>query len=136
MSDMMAQVWEMLVGREHGPLSFRLIVQPLVAAAFAVRAGVRDARAGRPPFAWNVLTRPEARVEDFRSAWRDIGHLFLLAIAIDVVYELIVFRRIYPLQPIIVAIILAVPPYLLVRGVVDRMVNRTHRGKGPSPTGR
>jgi hypothetical protein len=44
--------WDMLIGREHGPLAFRLVLQPKVAALLAIRAGVRDAKAGRPPHGW------------------------------------------------------------------------------------
>ena len=135
MNDFMSQVWEMLVGREHGPLSFRLIIQPLVATALAVRAGLRDARGGRSPFAWLVLTHPDARREGLRSAWQDIGKLYLTAIAIDLAYELIVSRRLYPLQSVVVATILAVPPYLLVRGIVDRMARRYRRDGEPPASG-
>jgi hypothetical protein len=45
-----ARVWEMLIGRADGPFTLRLILQPAVAAIFAMRAGLRDAREGRPPF--------------------------------------------------------------------------------------
>ena len=41
--DMIARGWEQLVGRDHGPLTFRLVVQPLVAVFFALRSGLRDA---------------------------------------------------------------------------------------------
>jgi hypothetical protein len=42
------RIWEMHVGRAYGPLSFRFITQPVVAAALAIRAGLQDARAGAP----------------------------------------------------------------------------------------
>ncbi len=45
------RVWEMHVGRAYGPLSFRFIIQPMVAAGFAIRAGFRG-RAGRTPCIW------------------------------------------------------------------------------------
>jgi hypothetical protein len=48
MEELLTRVWEMLIGREHGPLAFRIIIQPMVAAFLAIRTGLRDARAGRP----------------------------------------------------------------------------------------
>ena len=48
MDDLLTRIWEMLIGREHGPLAFRIIIQPLVATFLAVRAGLRDAHAERP----------------------------------------------------------------------------------------
>ncbi len=50
MSDIFIRLWNNLVGRITGPMNFRLIMQPLVAAGFAIWAGVKDARAGRPAF--------------------------------------------------------------------------------------
>jgi hypothetical protein len=46
--EFLRRVWEMHVGRAYGPLSFRFIIQPTVAAVIAIRAGLEDARAGRP----------------------------------------------------------------------------------------
>jgi hypothetical protein len=47
--------WKVLVGQLHGPLAFRLILQPSVAVIFAIRAGLRDARVGRRAYFWTVL---------------------------------------------------------------------------------
>jgi hypothetical protein len=49
---------DMLIGRVDGPLAFRIMVQPAVAALLAIRAGLRDARAGRPAYGWTVATDP------------------------------------------------------------------------------
>jgi predicted PurR-regulated permease PerM len=53
-----------------------------------------------------------------------VGKVFLVAVLIDVVYEIVVFRWVYPLQPFLVAIVLAVIPYLLIRGPVNRLARR------------
>ena len=47
MDELLKQFWPDLIDRLHGPLTFRLILQPLSAALIACRAGLRDARAGR-----------------------------------------------------------------------------------------
>jgi hypothetical protein len=51
--------------------------------------------------------------------------VFIVAVVLDVVYQIIVQKFVYPGETIIVAIILAIVPYLLVRGPVDRIVRRS-----------
>ena len=127
MDDVIARIWENLGGRVGGPLSFRLILQPAVAIVLAVRAGVQDAQAGRPPYAWTVLTNPAARDELLREGWKAVAKIFVLAIIIDVVYQVLVFKRVYPGELLIIAFLLACAPYLLVRGPVNRIVAATRR---------
>jgi hypothetical protein len=45
----------------------------------------------------------------------------------DVIYQWIVARWIYPLEVVVVAILLAVVPYLLIRGPVNRIARRWRR---------
>ena len=53
--EIFTHLWKALVGQLHRPLSFRLILQPGVAVILAIRAGLRDARAGRRSYFWAVL---------------------------------------------------------------------------------
>jgi hypothetical protein len=124
MDDLLTRIWEMLIGREHGPLAFRIIIQPLVATFLAVRAGLRDARAERPAYGWTVLTHPDRRGELLRAGWIDVGTLFIATITIDIIYEIIVSRWIYPGEALIVAVTLALAPYLLIRGLANRIARR------------
>jgi hypothetical protein len=119
-----ARAWEMLIGRADGPLTFRLILQPTVAAIFAIRAGLRDAREDRTAYFWSVFTNPVQRRDLLRQGWKDVGKVFMVAIVLDVVYELIVYRWVYPGQAVIVASVLAIVPYLLVRGPVTHIMRR------------
>ena len=123
-----ARVWEMLVDRVDGQMNFRLFVQPMVVTIFAIRAGLRDVREGRPPyFFWSVFTNPALRSELLGQIRKDVGQLFIIALALDVIYELIVHRWIYPGQAVIVATVLAIVPYLLIRGPVTRIMYRFSR---------
>lgn len=122
--DFLARSADMLLGRWDGPMSFRLLVQPLVAALLAVRAGARDAREGRAPFLWELLVLRQRRAELLREAAKDIGRVFVVAIVLDVAYELLVHRWVYPLQAVIVATVLAIVPYVLLRGPVTRLLRR------------
>ncbi|MGB7098492.1 MAG: hypothetical protein WBD95_06950 [Xanthobacteraceae bacterium] len=122
-----AGVWEMLIGRADGPLTFRLIFQPTVAAIFAIRAGLKDARAGRTPYFWSVLKNPLDYDGLLRDGWKDIGKVFIVAVVLDVVCALIVHRWIFPGQALLVGTALAIVPYVLIRGPVTRIARRLSR---------
>jgi hypothetical protein len=111
----------MLIGREYGPLHFRIIIQPMVAAILAIRAGLQDARSRRPAYGWSVVTDSARRRELLWQGWSHVSRVFAAAVVIDLIYELIVFRWIYPGQAMIVATILALPPYFLIRGLANRL---------------
>jgi hypothetical protein len=126
--DFFARLWEMLVGRFDGPLSFRFMIQPAIAAFFAIRSGLRDAREGKPPyFFWSVFMDAKHRPELLGKVRADVGKVFIIALAFDLIYEWMVYRRIYPLQAILVAAVLAIIPYLLLRGPVTRIARRFKR---------
>ena len=48
--------------------------------------------------------------------------MFLVAVVLDVVYQLIVLRWVYPLETLIVATVLALVPCMVVRGIGNRIV--------------
>jgi hypothetical protein len=121
MDEALARIWENLGGRIGGPMSFRLILQPVVAAVFAIRAGLQDARTGRPPYLWTILTSPDDRRELIREGWKAVVKIFVFAVIIDAVYQFIVFRWLYPGELLLVAFLLACVPYLLIRGPVNRI---------------
>ncbi len=116
-------LWEMLIGRIEGPLTLRLALQPAMATFFAVRAGLKDARDGRPAYLWKVFTNPAKRYELLHHGWKDIRMVFIMAVLLDSVYQGIEFHWIYLGQAVLVAIILAIVPYVLIRGPVNRLVS-------------
>jgi len=122
MDEQLLRLWDNVVGRLHGPLVFRLLLQPMMAMAFAIRDGRRDAREGRIPYFWAIFTNSGHRTELLREGWKALARVFLFAVTIDLVYQLIVFRWIYPGEALIVAFALAFTPYLLLRGPVNRIV--------------
>ena len=48
-----------------------------------------------------------------KEAWKSIGKVFILALVLDAVYQLIELHFIYPGEMIIVAFILAIVPYVI-----------------------
>ena len=124
MEDLLSRIWEDLIGRESGPLHFRFILQPIMAASFGIRDGLKDARQGRLAYFWSLFTNPNHRRALIREGWKSIGKVFLLAIILDAIYQVIVFHRFYPGEALIVANFLAIAPYLLLRGPVNRLMQR------------
>lgn len=127
MEEFITRVLTGLSDRVGGPMTFRIILQPLMAGLFAVRAGLRDAREGRPPYFWTILTDSSQRAALIREGWKAVVRVFILAIVMDVIYQWIVRRWIYPGETLIVAVVLAVFPYLLLRGPINRLVRRFRR---------
>ena len=122
MDQMWARVGSQLIARVSGPLKFRLVVQPAMACILAIRAGIADAKAGKPPYFWAILWSSHHRKIMLQSGWKSIGKVFILAIVLDVVYQIIVLHFVYPGETVIVALVLAIVPYLIVRGPVNRIV--------------
>ncbi len=116
------RIIENLFARLDGPLHFRLIVQPLMATIFAVIDGVKDAKAGKPAYFWAMLSTPQNRKELVKDGWKHVGKIFILAIILDLVYQLKVQSTVYPGEILIVAFILAIVPYLVLRGPINRVV--------------
>jgi ABC-type polysaccharide/polyol phosphate export permease len=56
-----------------------------------------------------------------RQGWKDVGKVFLLAAILDLVYQVIVHRGVYILELLITAVTLAIVPYILLRGLVNRI---------------
>lgn len=123
-----SQVSSELMARLSGPFHFRFLLQPLMASLFGIRDGLKDAKAGRPPYFWAIFTDAEQRHAMIRDGWKSVAKVFFFAVVLDVVFSLVVFRGIRPVQTLLVAVVLAVVPYLLVRGPANRIA-RTGRSK-------
>ncbi len=124
MDNMWVRVGSQLLARVTGPMKFRLVLQPCMAAFFAIRSGLADARAGKTPYFWCLLSDPAQRDAMIKDGWKSVGRVFLLALVLDAVYQVIELRWIYPGEMIIVAVVLAIVPYLILRGIVTRVARR------------
>jgi hypothetical protein len=124
MDDIWTRVGTDLIGRISGPMKFRLVLQPAMAAFFAIRSGLADAKAGKPPYFWALLWDSGQRKEMLKDGWKGVGRVFILALVLDAVYQIIVRRFVYPGEAVIVAFVLAIVPYLILRGLVTRVAEK------------
>ena len=119
--EMIGRGWENFLARPNGSLSLRFYIQPTMASLLALRAGIEDARQGRQGYLWAILTRPERRLQLLHEGWRGAMTPFLLAIALDCIYQLMTVRFVYPLELLFTATLLALVPYALLRGPFNRL---------------
>jgi hypothetical protein len=84
---------------------------------------LKDAKENKPPYFWALFTDPAHRRDMLRDGWRSIGRVIIIAFVIDAIYQFIVFRWFYPVEALLVAVILALVPYLLIRGPVNRIAS-------------
>lgn len=118
-------------GRLTGPLHFRFLLQPVMASILAIRAGMQDARESKPPYFWAIFTGAGNWKQLVREGWHAIAKVFVIAAIMDVIYQLIALRQVYVLDIAITAVLLAIVPYLLFRGPVNRMAQAWKRHSIP-----
>lgn len=118
------RVWDHLLARPGDEtLALRFILQPTMSTIFAVRDGIRDARTGRSPYFWTIVSDPEKRRSRLQEGATATGKIILLAILLDVIYQYITYKTIYPVEALVVAILLAFIPYFIIRGPVERVAH-------------
>jgi hypothetical protein len=127
LDDILVRVAQNLFDRIDGPMALRLVIQPAMGAIFATRDGIRDASRHDPPYGLSLLAEPEHRGHRLRDGWRSIRKVFFVALAVDVVYQLVQLRWVYLGEALIVAQIVAVVPYVLIRGPVNRIARMLRR---------
>lgn len=127
MEDILTRIWEDLGDRVDGPMHLRLIMQPMMATLFGIRDGLRFAREKRSFLLWGGPADPAERHAQFLATARSIGKVFALAIVLDAIYQFVEFRWFYLIEALIVAVVVALVPYLAVRFLVNTFA-RIRRG--------
>jgi len=130
-----ARGWENFTARPEGPLNFRFIIQPTLASIIAIRAGLKDAKARKPAYLWTALTSSVDRAALLHRGWKDMRVPFLVAAVLDAIYQIIIHRWIYPLELLFTATLLALVPYVILRGPVNRVARRFLRNDGAARVG-
>ena len=128
-AEVFARIWQNLLDRPSGPMTFRIILQPVMATVAALLDGLKDARAGRAPYFWTILTDPAKRGGRLNEGLIATARVLLLGLCMDLIYQIIVFKTFHPAEAVIVALLLAFVPYLLLRGPITR-VARWWLGRG------
>jgi len=109
-----------LVDRPDGPMRFRFILQPVMAAIAAVRDGRTDAVMRRGAYLWSIVSMPEERTPRLREGLNATARIILLGIVMDVIYQWLVLKTFYPGEAVLIALLLCFIPYVIIRGLVLR----------------
>ena len=126
------RVWHQLIDRADAPMRFRFILQPLMAAIAAILDGLKDARTGRSPYFWTLLHNPRERIERLNEGLNATARIILLGLVMDAIYQIIVLKRFYPAEAVIVALLFAFVPYVIIRGPVLRIERWWLGGASPN----
>jgi hypothetical protein len=121
------RLWKDILARPGGPMTFRFILQPAMAAIAALRDGVKDARLGRRPYLWAIMRGVRTAEGRRGRLWEGIvstARILILGVIMDVIYQWVVFQTFYPVQAAVIAVLLAFVPYLLLRGPFARITHR------------
>jgi hypothetical protein len=127
MDDLWLRITENLSDRVSGPMHLRFLLQPIMATLLAIRSGLKDAKAGRPPYFWSLIFHPydpSRRREMIKDGWQSVSKLCFAALALDLIYQFIALPSFYLRHAIIVAFLLVIAPYLILRGAVTRLASR------------
>src|SRR3954467_5877822 len=127
--EVVLRIFRDLFNRPSEPMSFRFILQPVMALIAALRDGIKDARTGRSPYFWTIVSEPGKRAGRLREGLNATARILLLGLAMDVIYQIIVLKRFYPAEAVIIAVMLAFVPYFFMRGPVARIARRWY-GRG------
>lgn len=122
-----------LLDRPDGPMRFRFILQPVMAAIAAVRDAKADAVAGRGPYLWSIIRLREERTPRLREGLNATARIILLGIVMDVIYQRLVLEMFYPAEAVLIALLLCFIPYLILRGLVLRTLRARAQLRRGSP---
>ena len=116
-----AELMDRLGARITGPMRFRVFLQPAMAVALGVVAGWNDAKTRQPPYLWTLFNEPTQRMSLLKNGWKSVGKLFILAVVLDVIYQLTVLGSVNPLGAVVTAGLFAIIPFLVFRGLTNRI---------------
>jgi hypothetical protein len=133
-AEVLDRIGHNLVERPGGPMTFRFVLQPAMAAIAAFRDGVQDAHLNRSPYLWTLLSSRQESSQRFREGIVATARIILLGLVMDAVYQVVVLGAFYPAETVLVAVLLAFLPYVLLRGPFCRLARWwSHRGSaGPA----
>jgi hypothetical protein len=121
LQDILVRQWNDLLARPSGPMSFRFLLQPAMALLAAAKDGLKDARTGRSPYFWTIVSNPAERKARLHEGFAATSRIIILGLLMDAIYQIVAFRKFYPLEAIIIALFLAFVPYLIARGPIARI---------------
>lgn len=120
-ASVLERIFTSIAERPGGPMTFRFILQPLMACVLAAVDGFRDARSGATAYLWSIVTGTQQRAGQIYDGVIATARVIILGLGMDIAYQAVEFHTFYPGEAAIVAVLLAFIPYLLLRGPFARL---------------
>lgn len=133
-TEVLSRIGRNIVERPGGPMTFRFILQPTMAAIAAFYDGMKDARLNRSPYLWALLTDRNGSTGRLREGVIATARIILLGLVMDGIYQAVVLDAFFPAETVLVSILLAFLPYVLLRGPFCRLARwwASRRSTGPA----
>jgi hypothetical protein len=124
--------WTDVFGRLHGPMTLRFYLQPTLALVAALKDGTKDVTLGHKAFFWTALWDPTQPRGRLREGLASTSQMALVGLAMDLIYQFKVFDRFYPVEAVMMVLLLAVMPYFVVRWIVEHVARWSFSRPGGS----
>lgn len=113
-------------GMFGGRFQIRLILQPLLAFLLGVRFGLRDAKEGKRAFFMRLVEAQHDRWPILREGLRDAIVPLFIAFVIDGILQRIINGHVRPLAAVVVGALLVFLPFVIGRGLSNRIWTTGH----------
>lgn len=118
----MESMLEYLQEATSGRGSLRFIIQPITATLLGIRAGRQDGRSGAPPYFALLLTDRKNRRAALAEGAKHLSKVFIVAVVFDAILQFAAYGNVRPGWAIAVGLLLAGIPYILARGLTNRVM--------------
>lgn len=113
---------EGIIASLAGPMSLRLVIQPVTALLLGIRDGRMDAKAGEPPFIIGLITNREDRKAKLVSLFKSLSKAIIMAVISEAIAQYLLFGQVHVIGVILYAAIFLILPYSLARGITNMIV--------------
>jgi hypothetical protein len=124
----MESMLEYLQEATSGRGSLRFILQPITATLLGIRAGRHDGRTGAPPYFVLLLRDRENRRAALAEGAKHLSKVFVIAVVFDAILQFAAYGSIRPGWAITLGMLLAGIPYILARGLTNRVMRLRRKG--------
>jgi hypothetical protein len=106
-----------------GPGTVRFFVQPAIAILLGILHGIRDHRAGLPPYLVALVRAGGGRVRHLLEGLRAIALPLGLAVLGAYAFEYMIRRRVYVFYGLLYAVLFVAIPYFVARALANRLAS-------------
>ncbi|MDD1723482.1 MAG: hypothetical protein LUQ15_08555 [Methanothrix sp.] len=110
---------EGIIARLAGPMSLRLVIQPLMASL-----GIVDAKAGETLFIVGLITECEDRRAKLGSLFKSLSKAIIIAVVMEVIAQYLLFGQVHAIGVILYVFVFMIVPYSLVRAAANVIVTK------------